>query len=413
MKIGELFMALGFDVDDEKLGSFDKKIESLKTNMVMTAAKTTAVIWAIDRFTAGSIRAAAALANFNSQTNLSADRLQKWQAIAQMKNLAASADTVLGSVKSLQDNLTQIRLGGGNVTPFQMLGIDVRGQDAFQVLEQIRERIQGLDRPIAVNLLQQLGIDPTMLETLMLARGEFEALGDEFKRSQETTDRLMKLGFSIQMLKMRFSLWKDEFVAYIAPILEGAINIFYRFHEAVLNVKAAIDRNPEAWERMKKGLLLIAGAFVVLLAALNPVKAALLLLFLLIDDYASYLNGKNSVFGSMIDEAMKLSEWVWSVIDGIKWLIAHGSMASDWVAGNKQSEDGAATRFTPEQLSLALTRIPAAKSGNTVTMNNTINVEVSGNTAYDDFTRRLQVEMNSLWDKSMGSTLADFNNGGR
>lgn len=43
MKVGEMFMALGFDVEDNALKSFDDKIQNLNTNMWAAAAAAAAL----------------------------------------------------------------------------------------------------------------------------------------------------------------------------------------------------------------------------------------------------------------------------------------------------------------------------------------------------------------------------------
>jgi len=394
MKLGELFMSLGFDVDDTKLDSFDKKIDGLKTNMVITAAKVSAALWAIDAFVAGSIRSSAALANFNNQTELSTQKLQKWQAVSQMTNLAASADEVLGSIKAVQDNLTQIRLGGGNITPFQMLGIDIQGKDAFGVLEQVRGSIKGLNRNVALNLLQQMGISPNMLETLQLTREEFAAMGGEFVRTGETTQTLLNLGGAINTLKMNLSLWKDQFVAYVTPALMMGIDAFYKFKDAVLNIKTAIDNNPIAWDYIKTGVLTLAVALGTLWVALNPVKALFMALFFVIDDIATYLNSGDSLFGRVISQAKELI----SLMENMLGISASG--------GGGQSFN----QFSPSQISLALARAtPQQSSPNRQPnqVNNTFYVDGSK----DPFT--VATNIRDYLAPTLEGTLANINNGGR
>jgi len=394
MKLGELFMSLGFDVDDTKLDSFDKKIDGLKTNMVITAAKVSAALWAIDAFVAGSIRSSAALANFNNQTELSTQKLQKWQAVSQMTNLAASADEVLGSIKAVQDNLTQIRLGGGNITPFQMLGIDIQGKDAFGVLEQVRGSIKGLNRNVALNLLQQMGISPNMLETLQLTREEFAAMGGEFVRTGETTQTLLNLGGAINTLKMNLSLWKDQFVAYVTPALMMGIDAFYKFKDAVLNIKTAIDNNPIAWDYIKTGVLTLAVALGTLWVALNPVKALFMALFFVIDDIATYLNSGDSLFGRVISQAKELI----SLMENMLGISASG--------GGGQSFN----QFSPSQISLALARAtPQQSSPNRQPnqVNNTFYVDGSK----DPFT--VATNIRDYLAPTLEGTLANINNGCR
>jgi len=97
MKLGELFMTLGFDVDDKKLKEFDASVKSVAGSMAKTVAVVTGALYAIDRFTAGTIRNATAMASFNNQTGLSTKELMRWQSAAQLSNLNISAIDVLSS----------------------------------------------------------------------------------------------------------------------------------------------------------------------------------------------------------------------------------------------------------------------------------------------------------------------------
>jgi hypothetical protein len=394
MQLGELFMALGFDVDDAKLDSFSKKIDGLKTSMIITTAKVSGALWAIDAFVSGSIRSSAALANFNNQTELSTQKLQKWQAVAQMTNLAASAEEVLGSIKAVQDNLTQISLGGGNRTPFVLLGIDTQGKDAFDVLEQVRTRIKGLNRNTALNLLQQMGISPNMLETLQLTREEFSKMGGEFVRTGKTTETILRLGGAINVLKMNLSLWKDEFVSYVTPALLKGIDAFYRFKDSILNIKTAIDNNPIAWDYIKTGVIALAVALGTLWVALNPIKALFVALFFIIDDIASYLNGGDSIFGRVISQAKELI----GLMEKMLGISASG--------GGGQSFN----QFSPAQISLALARAtPQQNSLNRQPnqVNNTFYVDGSK----DPFTTATNIR--DFLAPTLEGTLANINNAGR
>src|SRR5690242_15933895 len=82
---------------------------------------------------------ATAFQMFETQTGLSAQKLQTWQIAAEQANV--SAEAVAAGVSSLERNLAAIRMGQGNIAPFQILGIGAN-QDAFAVLDQLRDRLK-------------------------------------------------------------------------------------------------------------------------------------------------------------------------------------------------------------------------------------------------------------------------------
>lgn len=396
MRLGELFMTLGFDVDDKKLKEFNSAVNSLAMDMGKTVAVVTGAIWAIDRFVAGLIKSAAALADFNNQTGLSTQKLQEWQSAAQMSNLGISAQDVLSSIKAIQDNLVQIKLGGGNVSPFQMMGIDIAGKDAFGVLEQVRERIKGMDRNVAVNLMQQMGINPQMLNVLQLSRSEFEKLGAEFRRTHEMTQSALNLGVAINRLGMQFDFWKDQLTAEVAPALIKGIDLFYEFVVAIKDIYAAMQKS----DALKMFVYSLAAAFGVLVLSLSPITAAAVgltaifsgLLYIL-KDVADYINGKDSFTGKLVDDAKEFYGWILKAINLLPFRAALN-----------------ADRISPEQMSAAMNR---AQTGNkTMTINNNIKIDATGISSYDAFVGRLQNDMNNIITGNM-KTLSDFNNAGR
>ncbi len=301
MKVGEIFMSLGFDVDDRKLDNFDDKIKSLTANMARLALGAVAAVYAVDRFVQSSIRGAAALRNFNIQTGLSADELQRWQAAGTLSNIALSADDVTASIIALTQNLAQIRLGGGNVAPFQLLGIDIANQDAFSVLKQVRESIQGLDRPTAVNLLQQMGINPGMLNTLLLSQERFDELAESMTRTRATTAALEKLGDVNAKFHRSLSLLKDELVAKYTPAIIRLFDAVTLLAGAIANVvmdvyglASSLGDAGEAWK-------LFAIGVGVAMAALMPLRTTLAAIFLLLDDIATYKRGGKSLIGDALN----------------------------------------------------------------------------------------------------------------
>ena len=161
MKVGDIFVALGFDVEDKALKGFENDLKKLKKVLFSVPVILSAAAFAIDRFVASSVAGSVALQNFNRQTGLLSSDLQRYQIAGQLSDISLSADQVAGSVQNLQSNLAAIRLGGGDISPFQLAGVDVIGKDAFQVIEELRGAFQTGrlgDRATASNLLDQMGI---------------------------------------------------------------------------------------------------------------------------------------------------------------------------------------------------------------------------------------------------------------
>lgn len=223
MKIAELFAEVGFDIDSAPLGDFTNMLGGAAAKMTAVIAAAAAAAFAIKQVTDRSIAAAASMRSFRIETGLSTVELQRFQAAVQLTDISASAEDVASSISSLQSNLAQIRLGQGNIRPFQLLGVSAAG-DAFDVIEQLRGAVRGLDEATAVNLLQEMGLGPEFLHILRLSREEFEELANRYVLSDQQLNKLTQLGTAFQDLGLYINHATDELSAFIAPALIAGVN---------------------------------------------------------------------------------------------------------------------------------------------------------------------------------------------
>ena len=86
MQVGELFIALGFDVDDAKLKSFNDGIKSSMTDLLKLTGIAAGAVYSVNQFIESSLHNSAALRQFTAETGESAEALKKWQVAAQLAN---------------------------------------------------------------------------------------------------------------------------------------------------------------------------------------------------------------------------------------------------------------------------------------------------------------------------------------
>src|SRR5690606_16612277 len=96
-----------------------------------------------------------AMQKFADDTGQSVEEMQKWKAVAQQ--VSGAGATVAESIKAISSNQAKIRLGQGNISGYQLLGIDSRS-DPFEVLEALRTKTQGLSQSMRRNIASQFGI---------------------------------------------------------------------------------------------------------------------------------------------------------------------------------------------------------------------------------------------------------------
>ena len=326
MKIGDLFVALGVKVDQEKLNRFNRSLNNIRRDILLVGTAFVGAGVAIDRFVNGTVQGVVALQNLNNQTGLAIDELQKLQQAGQLADLTLTPEAISQSVANLQRNLANISLGQGNIRPFQLLGIDPRTTDAFKVIDQLRDSIKGLDPAIATNLIQELGLSPQFINILKLSRREFEQLSQNTFLGSRQRDLVLQAGTAFTRLRLNMKALKDQAVAKLAPLLIDITERFFKwtkdngkkvsdaissivramtlFVTAIARVTNLIGEFIEKLFGVENGIKIIAIALAALGIILIPFKRIFAIggaILLLLDDIAAWAKGGKSLFGELFD----------------------------------------------------------------------------------------------------------------
>jgi len=226
MKVGDLFVSLGIRTDGQQLEKITNGFANLRNKLIATKFAFIGAVYGLDRFISGSVQSVAAIENISKQTGLSAEALAKWDAVGQMSNLSLEAGQTAAAIGNLQKRLVSLQFDGGGIGAFQALGIDTIGKNAFQVLDQLRESIKGLDKGVATHFISEMGLDPSLIAILQLSNKEFDKLSRQGILNQGSRQSILGVGFAIRQLGMRFQVLKDQAVAMLAPVLTKLVNQF-------------------------------------------------------------------------------------------------------------------------------------------------------------------------------------------
>lgn len=314
MRIGELFIALGFDVDDKKLREFDQNLKDTLGSMTKLSAGAGAALYGFNKFLEGSIATATALENFNTITDESIDSLQKWQVVATMKNTAMSVDQVTSSIMALDGAISDVAMGKGPSGAFSMLNIDVRGKTAFQVLEDMRrnfdENVKRWGHRQTVSLMMETGIDPGMVAAIRSTREEFDRIAEGRLLSPEAQQKLVELGQKIQGVEKDFKLFKDQLVGDWGPGLIATLNkLEPQIKDVAKNFHAVSDEVYKFAQSLdgQTGAAIL-GFFTILLARIYPVTAALTGLIWLTNEWGKHLRGEKDNYFDKPSDALTTDE---------------------------------------------------------------------------------------------------------
>ena len=290
--IGELFVQLGVKAETTKLGDFAKSLMTLNLGAILTAGTVGMLVYKLAELVEGATKAAIAFQKFNFQTGLSSVELQKWQLMGERANV--SAETVSQSFQAVQKNLAEIRMGRGNIAPFQILGVSAQS-NAFQVLEQVRQRIKGLDNATATNLITQMGFSPEMINVLKMSNDEFAKMGDLSKliMTPKQQQAFLDMNKQIVIMKQEFAGLGRQLAVAIVPILSAMVKIIGTLSNMFSKL---IDFVIDLPNRVK----FLTTAFGFLMEAINPIMGVFKMIFLLLDDFSVYMSGGKSMIGEFI-----------------------------------------------------------------------------------------------------------------
>ncbi len=362
MNIGELFVTLG--VKGKGLGTLKdvaKMVADLPVDAAAAIAGMAGISFELSKMAEEALATSVAFQAFSNQTGLSWQELQKWQNVAEQANI--SAQSVAQSVSTLERNLAEIRLGRGNVAPFQILGISPN-QNAFAVIEQLRSRIKNLNPATATNLISQMGLTPDMMNVLRLTDHQFTEFANHVHGINERQQQ--------DFLKSKLALVQlgQTFKYYIFGIIG--------------DFSAVINKAMQFKDVMKQ----LGIAALALAAYFFPVTASIAALLLVLDDLAVYSVGGKSLFGEGIkgfDKFMKqlTGQHDFSVIDKLDHLASIMERIQKAAYGA-----GAGLRATIDELiglgpagaidALRHGMLPSQREGGgDRTMNTTINLHVA------------------------------------
>lgn len=315
MKVGELFVALGFDVDDKKLKDFNSGVQSTVVTLGKMAAVAAAALFAANKFASGSAQYAVQLQNFSDQTGVATEEVQRFYNVASRLNSEVTMENVIGSFTRLSEVIAEAKMGRGPLGVAAQLGIENLGAlSEMQVIETLRRNFarntevwgRG-DEQVVIDMMKQIGIGPEYIRTIKATDEEFTRLANNAILSEEKIARLAELAAKNKELSIQFQLLKDSMAAAVAPTLitfmENLLAVAGKIPTAIQKARGEFNALPEPLKLVTVGLVAAAAAAAALAAPFGPIIAGVGLMLAALNDLGRYLRGESSLTGSVIDGA--------------------------------------------------------------------------------------------------------------
>ena len=367
--IENLITTFGFEIDQKKLDSFDKKIKSTVTGLAGFIAIGAAAATGVFLFAKNIAASTDKLGKFSEQIGVDIESLQELGFAAELNG--SSIDSMNSSLSSLSKIMSEASRGlGGGVEAFGILGLsvtDTQGKikDTDEFLFEIADSMSKLgSQAEKIELASKLGIDASLISTLdkgsaalRRQREEAQSLGFILDKNAASgaanfNDALLKtqsvisgvtnaigtgLMKEITPMLNAFVEWfkanKDIIKVKVKEFIDGLVSV-------IRNLVSVVLWGIKIFKEFKGVFIAIGAALVILNAVLLTTKlimiginlAAIAIplliglaiaaivagIILLIDDIIAFATGADSALGDLLKGFPKIEAAVKAVIEGFK-----------------------------------------------------------------------------------------------
>lgn len=262
-----------------------RSISSLRSFILGVSA----AAYAVTKLTQQTRAHALAYRDYAFQTGMPLENLQQFEAAAARVAPGLTGERIASELTNLQQNLTNIEFGQGNIFPYQLLGISATTKDATKIVDGLRNAIQGLSNTRAINLIERMGLSRDWLYILRMNREEFEKI-QAVMLSPEQVKATTQMALSLNQLKFSLSNFRDQLVALNSKTLT---DLFRNISDIADAFSRWFKESPNALNFFNA---LTIGISAFLLRA-HPLILALTAILALLEDYWVATQGGNSLFG--------------------------------------------------------------------------------------------------------------------
>ena len=397
------------------------------------AVITTAVV-AFDRIANAAYKANQRMISFQRQTGISFSTLNKYASASAAVNYNSTPEAVAQSLQNVASNLWDIRMGRGDISPYQELAfvggkaISVWGKSVEQVIEELRESLKNVGDIEATNLITRMGFSADDLLMLRMTKEEFQEIKSMFMTKDEQ-EQLYKLGLELKKVHLELDLIYKRILLRVMPAFNSfmkgvakTVRVLTEFVDRITSSKigiALLVTMVGALAFSLRGVLVpaIAGVGKALwaLVAANPavlaLVAALSALMLLLDDYIVWSQGGRSFFdwsGAALPEEYKDIPPQQIIKDQRqKRKEAHPILdkimsVPEWPTVMGEAIGGWASDKIAEQMGLEPVHVGGGLMNNTISQNNSFNIHTSqtSNAVMSEMLP-LQTQLKSAIDQSV------------
>lgn len=221
--IGDLFVKLGFDVDDTKLKEFDSSIRST-FNSLLQIAGVSLTIAGLVKIGKDASDTAVQLRNLATDFGTSTRAAQGFASALHQFNPEVSREQGIGSYKRLEQYIQNIRTTGGSATAYNMLGgfLDENTTPEVMIatiMKNLPAIINKYGRTFASKWVNDLFGDVGALNALTRSPSDYQAAAEKGIVTPEQLERTVQMRENISELINQWDVFWGNIMGDIAPYI--------------------------------------------------------------------------------------------------------------------------------------------------------------------------------------------------
>lgn len=325
MNIGELFIALGFDVDDKKLKAFKEDIKDGLQGLLKISAAAAGAVYGLNKFISGSVDSALAMRSIALETGLATEEIQRMANVMAVANPQKSPLQYAEEIKKASQILADTRFAGTDVSAFAQLGISgFLGMNALQLHDALVERAKNNkqvfnDPAFTAKLLNATGFDATeILAESQLPKEDRDRAYNRDVMTKAQQDDLIKLAREEEQLfqdlaKLRRELTVEwghgliEFIKKLDGSLPSALEQLKSMSEAVKSFAVGVNSLGDfAWTKLAAGMTALGLALGIIAPETVVLAAALAGISISLKEIGDYMSQPGHSWSSWFHDAGKI-----------------------------------------------------------------------------------------------------------
>lgn len=214
--------------------------------------------------------------NFLMSTGVALPDLQ--EVMQRMVNTGSgmSQQRVMSDIQAVSQNLSDIALGQGELSPYKLLHVAAQRGDVMAVIKAVEQSVKHLDNAMALNLTRRVGLSD---DWLAMWRFGSRLRKDQPQISQEQQEQITEVVKAIEGAKFAFKNLGDFITASISPALRRMAD---SFGDWLISITNWIDSHPETFEKFMDNLSQLSNMIMLFYGAIKEVVEGLI-------DLAKYL----------------------------------------------------------------------------------------------------------------------------